>query len=235
MPDPRPVIVPIQVRWRDLDALGHINNAVYLSYFEVARMAYLQAMLPQDAELDPQTSLPRDFQFILADLQITYRAPAQLNDPLQASVYVSQVGQKSFIFQFRIENALGAPDRRRFQHTSVLRLCCPTVDPPAGGGQGPHGGAARCAHLAEALIQFCWRGRRRLRNRMARPAAAARAARAGLFAPPSHTGEGPDRWPERRTSPRTRHGLGGRSSRAPTAPWPNSPGTSCRGCGSLPR
>ncbi len=103
MPDPRPVIVPIQVRWRDLDALGHINNAVYLSYFEVARMAYLQAMLPQDAELDPQTSLPRDFQFILADLQITYRAPAQLNDPLQASVYVSQVGQKSFIFQFRIE------------------------------------------------------------------------------------------------------------------------------------
>ena len=103
MPDPRPVIVPIQVRWRDLDALGHINNAVYLSYFEVARMAYLQVLLPQDAELDPQTSLPRDFQFILADLQITYRAPAQLNDSLQASVHVSQVGQKSFIFDFQIQ------------------------------------------------------------------------------------------------------------------------------------
>ncbi|MFN4071655.1 MAG: acyl-CoA thioesterase, partial [Thermus caldifontis] len=39
-----PVSVPIQVRFRDLDALGHVNNAVYLTYFEVARAAYFQRL-----------------------------------------------------------------------------------------------------------------------------------------------------------------------------------------------
>jgi len=39
MPEPVPVRVPLQIRWRDLDALGHVNNAVYVTYFEQARMA----------------------------------------------------------------------------------------------------------------------------------------------------------------------------------------------------
>ena len=45
MPDPAPVKVPIQVRWRVLDALGHVNNAVYLTYFELARLGYIRALL----------------------------------------------------------------------------------------------------------------------------------------------------------------------------------------------
>ncbi len=102
MPEPKPVLVPIQVRWRDLDALGHVNNAVYLSYFELARMAYLNALLPPGTELDPGTWLPRDFQFILAQLEIHYRSPAVLTDRLQVAVHVSRVGRKSFVFQYAI-------------------------------------------------------------------------------------------------------------------------------------
>ena len=45
MPDPVPVKMAIQIRWRDLDALGHVNNAVYLTYFELARLAYVRAVL----------------------------------------------------------------------------------------------------------------------------------------------------------------------------------------------
>ena len=49
MSDPVPVQMPIQIRWRDLDALGHVNNAVYLTYFELARLAYIRAVLGADA------------------------------------------------------------------------------------------------------------------------------------------------------------------------------------------
>jgi len=102
MPDPVPVKVPIQIRWRDLDALGHVNNAVYLSYFELARLAYIRALLGEDAQIDPRTLLPVDFQFILAEVTCHYRSPATLRDQLVVAIWVSQVGRKSFVFEYRI-------------------------------------------------------------------------------------------------------------------------------------
>ena len=102
MPDPVPVKVPIQVRWRDLDALGHVNNAVYLTYFELARLGYIRALLGEDAEIDPRTLLPVDFQFILAEVTCHYRSPATLRDRLAVTIWVSQVGRKSFVFEYRI-------------------------------------------------------------------------------------------------------------------------------------
>ena len=53
MPDPVPVKLAIQIRWRDLDALGHVNNAVYLTYFELARLAYVRTLLGADAPHRP--------------------------------------------------------------------------------------------------------------------------------------------------------------------------------------
>ena len=55
MSDPVPVKMIIQIRWRDLDALGHVNNAVYLTYFELARLAYVRALLGDDAPRDRRT------------------------------------------------------------------------------------------------------------------------------------------------------------------------------------
>lgn len=100
-----PVKIPIQIRWRDLDALGHVNNAVYLTYFELARLAYIRALLGEGASIAPQTRLPVDFQFILAEVNIRYRAPATLSDSLAAVIWVSQIGRKSFVFDYRIQDA----------------------------------------------------------------------------------------------------------------------------------
>jgi len=102
MPDPVPVKVPIEVRWRDLDALGHVNNAVYLTYFEHARLGYLRALLGSDFEVDPTASLPRGYQFILARVTCNFRSPARINDRLTVAIYVSRVGRKSFVFEYRI-------------------------------------------------------------------------------------------------------------------------------------
>lgn len=101
-PVPTPVRVPIQVRWRDLDALAHVNNAVFISYFEYARLAYIRELLGPDAPMDRTTMLPVDFQFILAEIQCQYRSPVTLEDKPTVEIWVSQVGRKSFVFQYRM-------------------------------------------------------------------------------------------------------------------------------------
>ncbi len=102
MPEPVPVTVPIQIRWRDLDALGHVNNAVYLTYFELARIGYARAALGGHPERDPRTLLPRDFQFILAEVTCHFRTPATLGDQPVVAIWVAQVGRKSFTFEYRM-------------------------------------------------------------------------------------------------------------------------------------
>jgi acyl-CoA thioester hydrolase len=102
MSEPVPVKVPVQIRWRDLDALGHVNNAVYITYFELARLAYIRALLEPDAPIDRRTMLPVEFQFIVAEVNCRFRSPATLSDELVVAVWVSQVGRKSFVFDYRI-------------------------------------------------------------------------------------------------------------------------------------
>jgi len=104
MSDPVPIKLAIQIRWRDLDALGHVNNAVYLTYFELARLAYVRALLGADTPRDPRTLLPANFQFILAEVTCHYRSPATLGDQLAVTIWVSQVGRKSFVFEYRIDD-----------------------------------------------------------------------------------------------------------------------------------
>ncbi len=102
MTEPVPVRVPIQIRWRDLDALGHVNNAVTITYFELARLAYIRALLGPEAAIDRRTMLPAEFQFILAEVTCQYRLPLTLRDRPVVAIWVSQVGRKSFVFQYRI-------------------------------------------------------------------------------------------------------------------------------------
>ncbi len=83
----------VEVRFRDLDALGHVNNAVYATYFESARIAYYQRLVGG--------SLDR-LGIILAELTISYKAPAHFGDELLVGVRVSKIGGKSFTMDYAI-------------------------------------------------------------------------------------------------------------------------------------
>jgi len=83
----------IEVRFRDLDALGHVNNAVYATYFESARIAYYQRLVGG--------SLDR-LGIILAELTISYKAPAHFGDELLVGVRVSKIGGKIFTMDYAI-------------------------------------------------------------------------------------------------------------------------------------
>ncbi|HXE80303.1 MAG TPA: thioesterase family protein [Vicinamibacterales bacterium] len=86
----------IEVRFRDCDLLGHVNNAVYLSYLEQARVGYWQ-------RLSGSSGVPRSF--ILARAECDYRAPATLGDRLVVRVAVASVGRSSFTLDYEVLNA----------------------------------------------------------------------------------------------------------------------------------
>jgi acyl-CoA thioester hydrolase len=72
------------VRFRDVDALGHVNNAAYLTYLEQARIAFLA---PMGAD---QTGM------ILARAEIDFRAQVGFGDKVEIEVEPLRVGTKSF-------------------------------------------------------------------------------------------------------------------------------------------
>jgi acyl-CoA thioester hydrolase len=101
--------VDIQPRFRDTDAMGHINNAVYLTYFEVARMAYWRAL----------TGSPYYGQvpFILAHTTIDFRSPALVQEVLVVGIRVPRIGRSSFECAYRVED--GATGRLVCEGRSV--------------------------------------------------------------------------------------------------------------------
>jgi acyl-CoA thioester hydrolase len=94
-PDAFPMRIAITVRFRDLDAMGHVNNSVYLTYFEEARVAYYRALTGK--ELDPAT-----FDFVIAEIACTYRSPARLGETLEVGIRTGEVRSRSFVFEYVI-------------------------------------------------------------------------------------------------------------------------------------
>jgi acyl-CoA thioester hydrolase len=90
----------MEVRWRDLDALEHVNNAVYLTYLEQGRVHYMQEVGLGFQDLE-------DVGMILAEVTCTYRSPLSLAEQVTVWVRVSELRNSSFIFEYRMEGQDG--------------------------------------------------------------------------------------------------------------------------------
>ena len=92
------------VRFRDLDAMGHMNNAVYATFIEQARLAFLT---PNGANVE---------SMILARLEIDFRSPVELGETVEIAVTPARVGTKSFDLDY----VLRAGERVVAQAKTVL-------------------------------------------------------------------------------------------------------------------
>ena len=87
-------LTDVQMRFRDLDGMGHVNNAVYLSYTELARMQfYLQ--VANKKSLD-------EIDFILAHVDIDFESQAVWGDQIQVAVWPKKIGTSSFTLSYEI-------------------------------------------------------------------------------------------------------------------------------------
>lgn len=91
----------IQVRFSDCDMMGHVNNAVYFSYFEMARIYYFGALLANDRDWKKDGVL-------LRKNEVEYLKPVLLHDVPEISVFLENIGSKSFTvaYELRVDNEL---------------------------------------------------------------------------------------------------------------------------------
>jgi acyl-CoA thioester hydrolase len=90
---------PIEVRFRDVDALGHVNNAVVVTYLEVARFGWWQGFL---------RGRPfEDEGFLIARIEVDYRRPILITDSIRVEVRCPRIGNSSFDIHSRVVGADG--------------------------------------------------------------------------------------------------------------------------------
>ena len=84
----------IQMRFRDIDGMGHVNNAVYLSYVELARTQFYMQFANRKT-LD-------EIGFILAHVDIDFESQALWGDQIRVSVWPSKIGTSSFTLSYEV-------------------------------------------------------------------------------------------------------------------------------------
>jgi acyl-CoA thioester hydrolase len=103
----------INVRFNDIDAMGHVNNAVMFTYFEEGRKALFLERL--------KGVKGGGFNFILAHIQCDYLLPVRLEDRPVLKMTVSAIGGKSFGLSYVLVDS--EDDRRIFAKGSSVQVC----------------------------------------------------------------------------------------------------------------
>lgn len=93
--DPMPYTQAVPIRFRDIDALDHVNHAVTLTYAETVRCDYFQSI-----GYPSMASLP----FIIASAHVEYKAPILKSDPVELVMWTSRIGTKSWTFTYQVRN-----------------------------------------------------------------------------------------------------------------------------------
>jgi acyl-CoA thioester hydrolase len=90
--------VPVRPRFRDTDAMGHVNNAKYLTYCEIARIRYWTEVTGEPIAL----GTARAESLILAEARITYRAQAFHGETVTVQTRATRIGRSSFTLEHRL-------------------------------------------------------------------------------------------------------------------------------------
>jgi acyl-CoA thioester hydrolase len=91
-----PVTIELPVQWGDMDSFGHVNNVVYLRWFESARIAYFEraGILAGMPDRGP----------IQARQEVDYRLPLTYPDSVRVSCTVTKMGNTSFTMGLRLRS-----------------------------------------------------------------------------------------------------------------------------------
>jgi acyl-CoA thioester hydrolase len=86
-----------EVRFADVDMFGHVNNAVYLTYVESARVAYYTAVTG--------LSEPREFGMTLAGAKLDFLKPIFFGQSIHVYTRIERIGNKSWTLEYELRDA----------------------------------------------------------------------------------------------------------------------------------
>jgi acyl-CoA thioester hydrolase len=89
---------PVVTRYADYDSKGHVNNAVYLTYFEAAKHTLWGSVWKRDP--DPP--------FVVAEATVRYASPARIGDPLEIEITTEEIRTKAWVWKFVIRDVRDA-------------------------------------------------------------------------------------------------------------------------------
>lgn|SRR3989338_7069985 len=91
----------ILVRFSDADAMGHVNNARYLSYFEQARIEYYKRIKKFDLRRGDAANA---FDFIVAEIGVKFLTPAYIDETLTVAIRIAELRTKAFRMEYEIRD-----------------------------------------------------------------------------------------------------------------------------------
>jgi len=91
-----PIHVDIEPRFRDSDAMGHVNNAVFVTYLEVGRQEYWKQVWDGDYDTVP---------FVMARIELDLRSPVKLGEIVRVALRTDWVSRSSFGMSYHLTEA----------------------------------------------------------------------------------------------------------------------------------
>jgi acyl-CoA thioester hydrolase len=102
--------IPIQPRYTDFDMLGHLNNATYVTYFEVARLHYFMAI----------GWTLKDVSNVVAHIDIDFLLPVLPGDKVKCGIKTISLGTKSFQMHYEL---LSVDNKKCYAHANSVQVC----------------------------------------------------------------------------------------------------------------
>lgn len=125
--------VPISLRWSDLDAYGHVNNAEMLRLLEEARIRVFWADAAEDSDTAAPTAVifggpGADTVTLIAAQQIEYLAPVPyLRRPLDVQLWIGRMGGASLEICYEVRSPLGTEEQQVFAKASTTLVLIDTA------------------------------------------------------------------------------------------------------------
>lgn len=101
----------IEVRFADLDAYGHVNNAIYFTYLETARINLFRERFAD--------MMQSGLLFLVVEASCRYRKPIELNDRVHVDISTEKLGRSSFTLSYLIHDGHG----KEFAEAQTVMVC----------------------------------------------------------------------------------------------------------------
>lgn len=91
--------VPLQLRFNDIDMLGHLNNAVYVTFLDLGKSHYFSDIMSEDMDR-------KHVNIVVVNINCDFYAPSYFNEPLAVLTQVESISERSFTMEQRIVNVI---------------------------------------------------------------------------------------------------------------------------------
>ena len=92
--------VPVQLRFNDIDSLGHVNNSIYFSFYDLGKIRYFSTVRPEMKEI-------RDIDLVVANVNANFLIPIFLQENISVQTTTMSIGNKSVKLAQQIVNDRG--------------------------------------------------------------------------------------------------------------------------------